>query len=389
MTCAGSVAACVGIEQESSIYADEGTAAHAVGSALLKGEVCTEVLAKFKTFFQLEADYIDALNYVDSYVLAIRNAAEGKILLIEQSLPMEKWTSEFGGTGTADAIIVDPKTMTIEVWDLKFGQGNVVWATGNPQTRLYALGALDLVEMIYGKVNSVKLMIFQPRRDHADYEVLTREDLLKFGVEAHESGYFALSLIGQLPEVIEANLHPTAEGCLFCPKAPTCPARAKQVQDSVFESFTVVEPGKLQAITKPINSIDWQTDEELTLIEDWCKARREYIYAQLRSGAVNSEWKLTLGRQGHRKFTDEARVVKLLKSLKFKKEQIFEQSLISLPKIEKMVPKPKWPVFEALISRNPAQPIAVSSADPRPAYDPKMTADQFENVEEVNLDAFK
>jgi hypothetical protein len=386
MTCAGSVAACVGIEQESSIYADEGTAAHAVASALLKGEVCTEVLAKFKTFFQLETDYIEALNYVDSYVLAIRNAAEGKILLVEQSLPMEKWTSESGATGTADAIIVDLKTMTIEVWDLKFGQGNVVWATGNPQTRLYALGALDLVEMIYGKVSSVKLMIFQPRRDHADYEVLTREELLEFGKKSYAAGVFALSI--PIHEC-EKYLVPSAEGCLFCPKAPTCSARAKQVQDSVFESFTVVEPGKLQAITKPVNSIDWQTDEELTLIEDWCKARREYIYAQLRSGAVNSEWKLTLGRQGHRKFTDEARVVKLLKSLKFKKEQIFEQSLISLTKIEKLVPKPKWPVFEALISRNPAQPIAVSSADPRPAYDPKMTADQFENVEEVNLDAFR
>lgn len=388
MICTGGVAACAGITEDPSIYADEGTAAHAVASAWLKGEPSVDPLAALKTFYATESDYIDAINYIDSYVLAIRNAAEGKILLVEQHMDMERWTSEVGGKGTADAIIIDLPNRTIEVWDLKFGVGHVVWAAKNPQTMLYGLGALDMIEMIYGRIDKIKMVIFQPRRDHVDSETVIRAELLEFGKESYKAGEFALSLVGQPKEVYEQHLHPTPEGCLFCPIAGICVARQKQVRDSAFEKFTIVESGQIKYVTNPVDGPDWQTEEELDLIADWVAARRDYIYAQMRSGITNPNWKLILSRGGNRKFTDEDKVVKLLKSLKMKKEQIYEQHLIPLTKIEKLVPKGKWPVFEALIDRTPGQPMAVSVKHKKAAWDPKSSVDKFENVEE-GLDAFK
>lgn len=387
MPCAGSIAACTGIPEDTSIYADEGSAAHAVASARLKGESNVANLAALKNFYKTESEYYDAINYIESYVLAILNAAEGKILLVEQHLDVERWTSEIGGKGTADAIIIDLPNRTIEVWDLKFGVGHVVFAAKNSQTMLYALGALDMVEMVYGQIPTIKMVIFQPRRDHVDSDTITREELLAFGKESHAAGMLALSLVGLPKAHYEQYLHPTPEGCLFCPIAGTCPARQKQVQDTVFDKFTVVESGKIQYVTHPVDGPEWQTEEELDLIADWVSARKDYIYAQLRSGVENPNWKLILSRGGNRKFTDEAKVIKLLKSLKMKKEQIFEQTLIPLTKIEKLVPKGKWPVFEALIARTPGQPIAVSVKNTKPAWESKSNVDKFENEE--GLDAFK
>lgn len=388
MTCAGSIAACKDIPDTGGIYADEGSAAHAVAAALLKGESAVAALAALKTFYDKEVDYYDAINYIDSYVLAIRNAAEGKILLVEQSLDLARWTSENGGRGTADAIILDLENGLIEVWDLKFGVGHVVWAAQNPQTMLYGLGALDLVEFAYGPVAKIKVVIFQPRRDHADYDVLTRQELLQFGGRSFLAGAFALSIADATKEIYEQFLKPSEEACLFCPFAGQCPARTKMVQDAVFQEFVVVEPGKVQALTKPLTDPDWQTLETLNLIEDWVGARKDYIYSQLRSGVKNPNWKLTLGRGGNRKFIDEEKVIKHLKALKFKKDQIFESKLLPLTKIEKLVPKGKWPVFEALISRTPPQPIAVSMKDKRQEWVGEMDVNEFENVEE-NFDAFK
>lgn len=388
MTCAGSVPACRDIPETSSIYADEGTAAHAVAAAMLKGEICADKLAALRTFYDKEVDYYDAINMIDSYVLAIRNAAEGKILLVEQHMNIEKYTSEKGGSGTADAIIIDLNELSIEVWDLKFGQGHVVWAADNPQTMLYVLGALDMVEFAYGPMKQIKMAIFQPKRDHVDTQIVTREQLLEFGRRAYAAGDWALSMLNKPREVWEQDLHPSPEACLFCPFAGQCPARAKQVQDTLFQEFVIVEPGKQQALLKPLNSADWETDETLSMISDWVSARREFISDQLRAGVKNPNWKLVASRGGNRKINDEAKVVKLLKSLKFKKEQIFESKLIPVTKLEKLVPAAKWPVFEQLISRAAKYPVAVSVKDKKPEWTPEsIVATEFENVEDMS--AFK
>lgn len=401
MGCLGSIAHCADIPDTESggVYADEGTAAHSVASAVLMNDgvalkLAGEVLRKF---YQSDEDFADALEYVDVYVQAVQNAlttGKDRTLLVEQNLSMEKWTSEKAGRGTSDAIIIDLDIMELEVWDLKFGQGHVVYAAGNKQLRLYGLGALALVESIYGKFKTIKMKICQPRRDHMSEETLTREELMAFGEEARRAGEIALSLLKAVqekrPAAVEKYLTPSAEACLWCKGANTCKAREKMVHDAVFEEFTVVEGNNptIRIVPKPIEG-DIPSEEILDLIADWVKAKREWIEGRVRGGHPTPGWKMVLGKKGNRKFTDLAEVERLLKSLKFKKEQMYDVELIPLTKIEKLVPKAKWKVFEDLIKQAPARPIVVSDKDGRPEYSTDSTADNFENVEvEKKYEAF-
>ncbi len=373
--CPGSVAACIGIPNTSSTYADEGTAAHAVAAARLLN--------------QPEPAVADAQtsDYIDAYVNTVRNAATGKILLVEQRLNLERWTGEKGGKGTSDAVIIDLPNRFLEVWDLKFGMGHMVFAENNEQLMLYALGVLDLVEALYGPMEQIKLVISQPRRDHLSEFVISREDLIWFGQKARSAGELALSLVGKPDDEICMFLKPTEDACIFCPRKAICPALAKLVQDTVFEEFATVDPLPAESGARKITSGTVPTAGTLNLIGDWVAAKRAYIEEQLRAGLEVEGWKLVLGKKGNRKFSDLKQVEKLLKSLKFKKDQIYETSLIPLTKIEKIVPKPKWPVFEKLIVQADPVPIAVASSDKRPAYTSSLSAENFDNIE-GEFDAF-
>lgn len=376
INCPGSIALCADIPNTTSVYADEGTAAHAVAAARLNSLPAVAASPEIS-------------DYIDVYVEAVRNAAGGKTLYIEQHLNIERWTSEKGGKGTADAVIVNHDKSEIEVWDLKFGMGHVVYAENNEQLMLYALGALELAEMVYDEFKTIKLVICQPRRDHLSEHTMSRVELLAFGEKARAAGEIALDwAANDYKTDIMGYLSPSESACLFCPAKATCPALADLVQTTVFEEFSTVEyDGAVKTSTKPIEAGDVPTAGTLNLISDWVKAKEARIDSQLRSGVDMPGWKLVLGKKGNRKFTDLLKVAKLLKSLKFKKDQIYETSLIPLTKIEKLVPKPKWPVFEKLITQSDPQPISVAASDKRPAWSPSVTAESFSN-EEVDYSAF-
>jgi hypothetical protein len=391
--CEGSPALCAQHElvNTGSVYADEGTAAHAVGSAWLLNEPAALAAAKveLRKFYDNEDDFDDAMENVEAYVEFVRNASEGQILMVEQRVGVGKWTTEVGGKGTSDAIVVNPTAKKIKVIDLKFGQGNIVFADNNKQEMLYGLGALELVEMIYGQMDEIELIIFQPRRDHVSTFTITREALMAYGAECQRKGATALSLLKAVkekrPAAVENYLHPSDEACLWCPakKADKCPALKKLVQDTAFEEFNTADEGEVSVITRKIESdLDVPTDSTLTLIEDWCKAKREYIDGRLRAGVKLKGWKLVLGKKGARKFTDLDKILELLKSLKFKKSQIYVEKMIPLTKVEKLVPKPKWPVFEKFITQADPRPTAVSDKDPRPEYQPTVNVENFDNIEE-------
>lgn len=388
VNCIGSIALCADVPDKGSIYADEGTAAHSVGAAWISNDFAAlkEAAIVMRSFYKDEADYIEANEQLKVYVDAVLNAAQGKILMVEQRLDISRWTSEKDGKGTADTIIVDLQAEFIEVWDLKFGKGKVVYAPDNEQTMLYALGALDLVEMIYGPMKFIRMVICQPRRDHISEHVISREDLLAFGERALASGKQALELVGKPIEEIIPFLHPADAGCTFCPVKANCPALTKQVQDMIFEEFSVVESGEAEAVVRKVGTGVIPNATMLELASDWIAAQYAWIDERLRAGIETPGWKLVLGKKGNRKWIDEAKVEELLKSLKLNRKKTHEEKLLPLTKLEKLVPKPKWPVFEQLITQSDAQPIAVSSSDKRAEYIAKSTVESFE---EVTFDAFK
>jgi hypothetical protein len=370
--CPGSIVACKGVEDTGSVYADEGTAAHDVAAHRLLDKPGPA------------APDVETSDYINVYTRAVRNAAEGKTLMVEQRLDIEKWTGEKGGKGTSDAIIVDLSNASMEVWDLKFGMGHIVDAQDNEQLMLYALGALDLVEIVYGEMKTIKLVICQPRRDHISEHTISREDLIAFGAKSRKQGELALALLAA--GHVGDELHPSEKACLFCPVKATCPALLEMIQSQVFDEFEVLSD-EVNVKAKDIEG-DAVPPEVLDLIEQWVAAKRTWTHDRLRAGISVPGWKLVLGKKGNRKFTNVATVEELLKQLGFKEEIIFEKTLIPLTQIEKIVPKAKWPLFEDLISQSDAQPQAVSAANKKAEYVPqKANVEDFQSTED-NYDAF-
>src|SRR5690606_41993378 len=68
----------------------------------------------------------------------------------------------------------------LEIVDLKYGKGVQVDAEGNPQLRLYALGAYNEFGALYD-FQTVRMTIVQPRLDHVSTEELSLDELLAWG----------------------------------------------------------------------------------------------------------------------------------------------------------------------------------------------------------------
>ena len=65
----------------------------------------------------------------------------------------------------------------LHIIDFKYGLGVLVEAEHNPQMMCYALGALDIYDGIYD-IKTVKMTIFQPRRDNVSTCTMDKETLL-------------------------------------------------------------------------------------------------------------------------------------------------------------------------------------------------------------------
>jgi hypothetical protein len=142
---------------ESSVFAAEGTKAHELAEKALVAKVNASDVA---------GDYpAEMRDYVQMYLDYVRGVAVGaRDVLIEQRLDISKWVPEC--FGTADAVVIHGET--IHVIDLKYGKGLRVDAEKNSQLMLYALGAYEENNFIYGPFTKAVLHVVQPRLDHFD-----------------------------------------------------------------------------------------------------------------------------------------------------------------------------------------------------------------------------
>jgi hypothetical protein len=157
--CAGSIEAESGLPNKSSIYADEGTAAHELAEiCLTMGERASSWVGKqlpdnnAVTVTQEMADYVQV--YVD-YVKSKKG-----MVLVEQYVDFSHVAPD--GFGTCDALVMGNDTL--HVIDLKYGKGVRVDAENNTQALLYAIGAISNHSWMAFK--TIVITIVQPRLDH-------------------------------------------------------------------------------------------------------------------------------------------------------------------------------------------------------------------------------
>lgn len=341
---------------KSSTYAEEGTVAHSLTELKLRkylgelrGAAYTPRLKKIQSSEYYNNEMEEATDfYVDAVLERLAAAGSDAELLVEQQFSLNKWVPE--SFGTSDAVVIGGNA--IEVIDLKYGKGVRVDATGNPQLRLYGLGAAELFGDLYDFEN-VRETIIQPRLDHVSTEEIALDDLRAWATEIVAPAA-RLAMDG-------AEIWNAGEWCRFCPAKAVCRARAE----------TNLELAKHEFKAPPL-----LTDEEIGEIlkkaeelEKWAADVAAYALDQALAGKHFDGWKLVEGRSV-RKYADDIKVAETLKAAGFDEAMLYERKLYGITAMEKIVGKKKLTeTLGELIVKPAGRPTLVPESDKREAIE--------------------
>lgn len=387
MRCYGKLALEKGYGDKSSSFADEGTAAHELASWCLESgqdasAYAGRIITVEKTGRQFEVDE-DMVENVQRYVDIVRGL--GGDLMVEQRVDFSSWIGVPDSFGTSDAIVVLDRELV--VCDLKYGRGVQVDAEENEQLQLYALGSYSLASLAYD-IDTVRMMIVQPRLNHVSEWAVSVDHLKDFAARAAIAARHA---IHQFDGKAEPKLTPGEKQCRFCRAKATCPALAAEVRETVsFGAVTADDFSDLTDMNFPVMSTVPEASlaaamSKVDLVEQWCKAVRAEVESRLVEGKPVEGFKLVQGRRGARAWSskDEAEVV--LSSLRLKKEQRYDMTVISPTTAEKLfkagdIGPRQWPKVQALITQAEGKPSVAPADDKRPAITVAVTADDFSVV---------
>lgn len=289
--------------------------------------------------------------YVD-LVKTIANDLHGTVA-VEQHLDLGHIIP--GGFGKADAVIIGGEVL--HVVDLKYGRGVRVEAEGNPQLRLYALGALAAFEPLYD-VETVRMTIVQPRLDAVSTAEMSRTDLEEWGrTVVAPAAKAALDGTG----VFRAG-----DWCRWCRAKAICRARAEE---------------NLALARREMAPAPALTPEELAdvitrgrRLAAWVKDVEEHATAALTAGEGVPGLKLVAGR-GRRVFTDAEAAADAAEKAGYVSR---ETRPLPLSAIEKAMGRKRFAeVLGDLVTKTEGVPLLVAASDPRPAWEPVTPQSEF------------
>lgn len=341
-------------ENTTSVFAEEGTAAHALAEYKLRVFLGQKSQRPESVFDSADLEYYTDMyaEYAAELITAARAGCKDPIVLLEQRLDYSCYVPE--GFGTGDLIIVADGIL--DIVDLKYGKGVAVSAEDNPQMKLYALGALALFDSLYD-IQVVRMSICQPRLENVSTYEITVDELTAWAEkELRPKARLAISGEGEfLP----------GEHCRFCRARQTCRARAEEYLSLAKHDFK-----------PPLLLTEEEIAEVLSLADRlslW--AADVYAYATdmaIREGKEWQGYKLVEGRS-NRRYTSESLVAEIVTAAGY--TDIYKQSLIGIADMEKLLGKQRFKELLAhLVEKPPGKPALVPLADKRKAITIKQTA---------------
>ena len=277
--------------------------------------------------------------------------SDDAIVLLEQRVDFSPWVPE--GFGTCDCIIIQGDTLAII--DYKYGKGVPVYAEGNPQMKLYALGALNDYGIAYDVVN-VEMHIYQPRLNNISACSLMVEDLMEWAEKT-------VKPIATKAAKGKGKYKP-GEHCRFCPHAGKCRALTKLCTEYVETHDLHVAVPTLA----PYEVADVLAMESLVRI--WLNRIKDQALATLMNGEEIPGYKVVEGKLGNRKWKDELQVAKTLEDAGRSRDEYTETKLLSPAAMDKALGKKAVAELLAdLIERAPGAPTVVPASDKRPPLD--------------------
>lgn len=396
MACPGSMVLEVGTPDSSSIYADEGTAAHEVAAMCLNEKrnavaYVGRVIQVGKRAIEVTDDMAD---HVQTYVDNIRDYAKGAdTLLVEVRVNYSEWlaVAKDDAFGTSDAVILHGDE--IQVHDLKFGRGEEVDAENNVQMQLYALGALSEYDGLAGDFTRVRMVIHQPRVKRAPSEwTCTVEELKQFATTARSAACTVANAEAEKDQKVlhDVYVRPGEKQCRWCKAKATCPSLRAEVAHEVFDESDALDD------FNDVGTVDvarMENDElavsmaKIDLIEGWCTSVRAEVERRLLVGTPVSGYKIVQGKMGNRSWTSKAEAEEAMKAMRLKQDEMYDYSIISPTAAEKLLAKDsprRWSKLQSLIQRTEGKPSVAPLSDKRPALEMKPVADDFAEVESVD-----
>lgn len=333
------------IEDEYSVFAQEGTAAHELCEWKLKRALKLRAGKRPSSDYwtdEMEEFTDDYRDYCMDLVEEARKEEE-PICLIEQHLDFSNYVP--GGFGTGDFLMVSDKE--IHVVDFKYGRGVLVEANFNPQMMLYGIGAYNLFGCLYD-IEKVTLTVFQPRLHNVSTFSLSIQDLLNWAEQDVKP---------------RANLAAKGEGefvpgewCRFCKVKENCRVRTEEFLKLAQMEF---KPAPLLTDTEVAKVLGQATE-----LSKWASDVVAFAQAKAIEGRHFGGWKLVEGRSV-RKFTNEDEVIKA--SMDAGYNDIYEKKLITLTAFEKLMGKEEFnKILGPLVTKPKGKFTLVPETDKRP-----------------------
>lgn len=342
-------------------YAEEGTTAHLVAEITIRkalGLITEQEAATRMEEAELSLYYTkDMPGNLESYVeYVVSHAADADFVGLEERLVIGEWVP--GGYGTSDAVII--KGDLLEVVDLKYGQGVPVSATGNPQFRLYGLGAVNEWLMLY-PFSRVRCTVIQPRLDSISSEELGVPELLDWAERV-------LRPAALLAEKGEGEYR-SGDHCRWCKAKAVCRRRAED--NMALARYEFAEPALLT--NEDIADVLSAAGE----LKTWVSDVEAYALDQaLNHGASFHGYKLVEGRS-LRQLTDEDGAVRILLENGIAEDALYTRSLVGIPAMEKLVGKRRLAeLLKDHIVKPQGKPTLVKDTDKRPAINSTEAAAQ-------------
>lgn len=349
-----------GIPDVSSEYAREGTLAHELSEVKLRRKLlpCNAKqrkaldarLAELKAFPmygpEMETATEDYVALVAERFTAAKARTKDAVLLLEEKLDFSEWVPD--GYGTGDVVIIADGVL--ESIDLKYGKGVPVSALGNPQIRLYGLGAWHSWSYLYD-LRWIRMTIVQPRLDSVSTEELSIEELLEWAETVVKPA-------AALADAGEGDFNP-GDHCKWCKVKATCKARADANMAVLAHEFK--EPATLT--DEEIGSILFVAEQLAT----WAKDLQDYAFERAKSGHPIPQWKLVEGRS-NRAIVDKEAAKTVLESAGIQSDKYLKpQELFGIGELEKQIGKKEVvALLGALITKPPGKPVLVPQTDKRP-----------------------
>lgn len=361
LNCTPSARLAENAENKSSVYAEEGTLFH---------EICEYCLAQWNAGVwepdpfgeelpELKDDHLmhplfkqemfkHARNYCDFVMNENYNLEKSDgacAMLLEEKVDISEYAPECFGSVDCQLVGRD----TLEVIDLKYGEGVKVYAERNTQMMLYALGALK------GKpsIKTIRLVIAQVRLNHFDVWEISANDLLQWADKVLK------------PTAKEAfagkGEQKIGDWCGFCPVKAQC----RKQYEAVVNDFDMYKYPELLTEDEICDLIG-----KIGKYKSWLESVNKYVYDEALRGHKWKGYKLVAGRSS-RVITDEEAIRQDLLTKKYLEDEIFNIKLKGIGDLEKLVGKKQFSVlYGQYVKSKPGNPKLVPDSAPGDEINP-------------------